>query len=246
MVVVQQERDLFYPCSLEKFFIITKINLDVLEEMQLIATLPHAIIFVAENVTKNEIKKIKSLRTHCSEVSLPIIVLVRKGSTELQIDCLNAGAHAVHQYNVNAKVLKAQINSLSNGRESAYSSLIDLAEKKGQVDLLHNKFLKRVMDVLDQNYDISTFNTGEFVKQMQVSRTTLCLKIKHLTGKSISELVSDYRLQKAATLLKAGVLNVSEAAFEVGFSNPQYMSKRFKQKYGLTPNEYRKKRIGMY
>jgi AraC-like DNA-binding protein len=68
----------------------------------------------------------------------------------------------------------------------------------------------------------------------------LYVKIKSLTDKTTSEYVRDIRLEEAARLLKEGLLNVSEVAFEVGFKDPKYLSKKFKQKFGITPAMFRK------
>ena len=48
------------------------------------------------------------------------------------------------------------------------------------------------------------------------------------------------RLKKAIELMADGNNNISEIAYEVGFSDPNYFSKVFKKAYQLTPSEYRK------
>ena len=54
---------------------------------------------------------------------------------------------------------------------------------------------------------------------------------------SISEYVRTLRLGKAKELLLEG-LNISESAYRTGFSDPNYFSKCFKKKYGLTPSDF--------
>ncbi|MBD0278757.1 MAG: helix-turn-helix transcriptional regulator [Bacteroidota bacterium] len=69
---------------------------------------------------------------------------------------------------------------------------------------------------------------------------TFYKKFKSLTGLTPVEFVRDMRLQRAKQLLDAGGNNVSEVAYEVGFSNPKYFSTCFKEKYHVSPSDYMK------
>jgi AraC-like DNA-binding protein len=60
----------------------------------------------------------------------------------------------------------------------------------------------------------------------------------YLTGKSPNNFISDYRLKRALALLKTNRGNISEIAFETGFSSPSYFSKCFQKRYGHLPSDY--------
>jgi transcriptional regulator GlxA family with amidase domain len=55
------------------------------------------------------------------------------------------------------------------------------------------------------------------------------------------------RLKRAVQLLEKSQLSIANIAYEVGFNNPTYFSKVFKDEYGTVPSEYvlaiRKKEI---
>jgi AraC-like DNA-binding protein len=59
-----------------------------------------------------------------------------------------------------------------------------------------------------------------------------------LTGKSPNTFIKDYRLNEAVKLLNKNAGNISEIAFETGFSSPSYFSKCFQKKYGHFPTGY--------
>ena len=59
-----------------------------------------------------------------------------------------------------------------------------------------------------------------------------------LTGKSPNSFVNEYRLDEALALLNKNSGNISEIAFETGFSSPSYFSKCFQKRYGLSPSDY--------
>ena len=50
----------------------------------------------------------------------------------------------------------------------------------------------------------------------------------------------DYRLSKAARLLKETALTVSEIAIQTGFNGQSYLGKCFREKMNCSPIEYRK------
>ena len=72
---------------------------------------------------------------------------------------------------------------------------------------------------------------------MAMSRSTLNRKLKSLLNTSTNDLIRQYRLQKAAHLISSG-LDISAAAYQVGFSSPSYFSQCFKEQYTITPSDY--------
>ena len=72
---------------------------------------------------------------------------------------------------------------------------------------------------------------------MAMSRSTLNRKLKAILNTSANELIRQYRLQKAVSLLSSGI-DITTVAYQVGFSSASYFSQRFKEQYGMTPTEY--------
>lgn len=77
-----------------------------------------------------------------------------------------------------------------------------------------------------------------------------CLSPNHLLrsysqvyGRTPYQHISELRIQKAKKLLANSELNMTDIAFEIGFSNPVSFSKMFKQHIGESPLHYRKKVI---
>ena len=59
-----------------------------------------------------------------------------------------------------------------------------------------------------------------------------------LTGISPNTFIKDYRLNRALNLFNSKKGNISEIAFETGFSSPSYFTKCFQTKFGLKPSDY--------
>jgi AraC-like DNA-binding protein len=73
---------------------------------------------------------------------------------------------------------------------------------------------------------------------MAMSRSTFFRKMKAITGTTGKDFIDLVRLKKAAQLLTESDLNISEIAYDIGHSNPQYFSKWFKGYYKMSPSEY--------
>jgi len=103
------------------------------------------------------------------------------------------------------------------------------------------KFLKKVIQVIEKNIAQPELDVDFLARQVGVSRTQLYRKISALTDMAAKEFVKDIRLKRAAQLLTQDKLNISEIAFEVGFNDISYFRKCFKEKFGMSASEYVKK-----
>ena len=74
-------------------------------------------------------------------------------------------------------------------------------------------------------------------QQIGLSRVQLYRKVKALTGYSVVDLLRKARLAKAKRLLETTDKNISEVAYEVGFTTSSYFAKRFKEEYGVRPGD---------
>lgn len=72
---------------------------------------------------------------------------------------------------------------------------------------------------------------------MSLSRVQLYRKVKALTGRTPVDIIRLSRLNRAKVLLAQGNKNISEVAYDVGFSSPSYFTKCFKEEYGMLPGE---------
>lgn len=63
--------------------------------------------------------------------------------------------------------------------------------------------------------------------------------VKQVTGLSVHQLIIEYRLNLAKELLVYSRKPIESIALECGYENPNYFSKLFKQRYGISPKDYR-------
>ena len=100
------------------------------------------------------------------------------------------------------------------------------------------KFLTDLMDYTESTWSNIDLKVDDFSKPVGRSKSQLYRKIIQLTGKSPNAFIKEYRLNEALILLNKNTGNVSEIAFETGFSSPSYFSKCFQKRYGHLPSDY--------
>jgi AraC-like DNA-binding protein len=100
------------------------------------------------------------------------------------------------------------------------------------------QLLISLLDLLEKNFTQNEFNADQYAKTLAMSKSQLYRRVTALTGYSPNDLLKEYRLKKAKELLRKKKYNISEVAFETGFSSPSYFTKCFKVTFGLLPLSY--------
>jgi AraC-like DNA-binding protein len=79
----------------------------------------------------------------------------------------------------------------------------------------------------------------ELAKDAGLSTSHLYRRLKQLTGQVPNVYIRNFRLQKAAELLKSNKdLNATEVMYEIGIESPSYFSTSFKKLHGVSPSEF--------
>ncbi len=73
---------------------------------------------------------------------------------------------------------------------------------------------------------------------LSMSESKLTRLFRSLYGMPIHRYVQEQRLERAATLLAQGGMNISEAAQKSGYTNMSWFSKEFREKFGLSPKKF--------
>jgi TolB-like protein/AraC-like DNA-binding protein/Tfp pilus assembly protein PilF len=99
------------------------------------------------------------------------------------------------------------------------------------------EFLNQLNARIDENIAHEQFGVTELAEAMNMSRSNLLRKVKKTTDLSVSQLISQARLQRGMILLRTTSANVSEVAHQVGFNSTSYFIKCFRENYGYPPGE---------
>lgn len=98
--------------------------------------------------------------------------------------------------------------------------------------------LKDMLRFIQQNYR-EEIRLREIADSASISESECLRCFRAAIGTTPIQYVKQYRLQKAAELLKTQGFNVSETAEQCGFTDMSYFAKEFRKAYGCTPSKYR-------
>lgn len=107
-------------------------------------------------------------------------------------------------------------------------------------DSSHHKISNQFSQLLHDNYQKEK-EVNFYVDQMNITPKYLSEILKKEVGKPAKQLIDDFILMEAESLLKQTHMSVKEILYWLGYEDPSYFSKLFKSKVGTTPAQYREK-----
>jgi len=175
---------------------------------------------------------------------IPIILLTAKAGDENKYRGLEAGAEDYISKPFNMEMLSLKVSRIIERQKKTreqFKHKVDITTSDVEITSLDVKFVKKAVALVEANIASSEFLVEDLCREMGMSRVYFYKKILSLTDKTPSEFIRFIRLKRAADLLEKSQLFVNEVAYQVGFNDPKYFRKYFKDEFGVSPNEYKKK-----
>lgn len=171
---------------------------------------------------------------------IPVILLTAISLDEQRIKGFESGADAYISKPFNPQILEVRVRKMLENRHKIKKHLRE--------NLFHGKSEKQTINTLDEeliskfrNYILdrisdSTLNVEDISGEFGFSRAQFFRKIKAITNLGPNEFIRIVRLNKSLDILKSGK-NVSEVAYEVGFTSPSYFTKCFREYFHKNPSQ---------
>lgn len=212
---------------------------------------PDIIISDIRMPEKDGIEMMRDLRDNFLTSHIPIILLTAKTDTDSKLQSMELGVDSYITKPFSAVYLEARVNNLLARRQKLQQyyceHLMDIPEKteerkEDEVDTMSvqdRQFLEKLTDLMERYMDNGDLVVDDLVREMAVSRSVFFKKLKSLTGLAPVEFIKEMRVKRAAQLIETGEFNMTQISYMVGINDPRYFSKCFKQRFGMTPTEYK-------
>ena len=205
-----------------------------------IELVPDLIISDVMMPEKNGFEVCETLKQDERTSHIPIILLTAKATMEDKIHGLKHGADAYLTKPFHKEELIIRLDKILELRQKLqqkYASNPPISTDKSPS--LEEIFIQKLQAIIAENYDNHQFGVTELAEAVHLSHTQVYRKLKALMGKTPSQFIRSFRLQKGRELLQNSDLNISEVAYEVGFADPNYFSRMFQKEFGKSPREFK-------
>ncbi|MCK5148959.1 response regulator [bacterium] len=183
----------------------------------------------------------EKLKTDQRTSHIPVVLLTAKSGKESKMEGLEQGADDYLVKPFESDELKIRVKNLIDQRIRLHERFTRelLLEQHGlEITSADQVFVSRAVALIESHIENSELSVTWFSREMGLSRSQLHRKMQAVVNQSPSQFISTIRLKRAALLLRQKAGTVSEIAYRVGFNNPPYFHRCFREQYGVTPAEY--------
>jgi YesN/AraC family two-component response regulator len=201
----------------------------------------------------NGVELCHQLKTHELTSHIPVILLTAKATVENKLEGLQTGADDYVTKPFHTDELFTRAKNLIAGRKKLWehfsrnvtsqpsgtsNAMVSSEGLAVSINSLDEQFLLKLAHAIEARISEAELSIEYLEKEVGMSHSQLYRKLKALTNQSPGEFLRNYRLKKAAEMLSQKQGNVSQIAYDVGFSNLSYFTRSFRQMYGVPPSEY--------
>ncbi len=170
---------------------------------------------------------------------IPLIFVSARSKEEDKLMGLNKGAidYLTKPFSEQELLMKVvNILQIRNLQRQNYIEKYPNVSQEEQENV--DPLLKSVMDIVAKRYADADFSAEDICTELTMSKSTFFRKLKNITSKTPTEILTDYRMTVARNLLLQNKnLSVSEVAYSVGFNDPFYFSRKFKSYFNCNPSD---------
>lgn len=173
---------------------------------------------------------------------LPVILLTSLAGKAEQIQGLGLRADDYLTKPFDVSILQRRIKTVIQNREVIREKALKLIRRDDMEEVIleneyNDKFLKRMIEVVNDNLSNVQFSKTDFAFEMNVSSSLLYKKAKSLTNQSPTDFIKTIRLDRAIKLIQSKEYTITEVSEMCGFASVGYFSTVFRKHFGESPSQ---------
>jgi AraC-like DNA-binding protein len=166
---------------------------------------------------------------------------VNYGTLNLKMADLIGGLHKIKAKGM-LRILKieARVYEILSLHIQQHNRLLEGENLPDSINKSDLKLTRKLGNAILKN-PAKAYSLEQLSFQSGLTQAKLQEGFKFLYNRTVTEYIRHVRLESARDMLKNTDLNISQIVYSIGFSSRSYFSKIFKEKYGITPNQFKKK-----
>jgi signal transduction histidine kinase/DNA-binding response OmpR family regulator len=176
---------------------------------------------------------------------VPVILLTASAVTRDKITGLGSGADDYIVKPFKARELKARVDNLIESRRrlrEKFSSGNIINPGEVLVNSRDTVYMNKLMAIVNKNIGNHEFSVNDLEKEVGMSKSQLHRKLKALVNMSATRFIRTVRMHRAMELLQNDAATIAEIAYMVGYDDPGYFTKSFRNFFGKLPSEVIRKK----
>ena len=167
-------------------------------------------------------------------------VCLSRAAVESRIEGLETGVDAFLIKPFSTKELQIRVKRLIENRQKLMKQIRQkpiIKASEVMVNPFEQQFLEKLQQIVEANIQDEGFQVEKMSREIGMSRRQLQRKLNALLDCSPAYFIRRIRLERAKQLLEKKAGNVTEIAFEVGYSNVSAFARAFREAFQKSPSE---------
>lgn len=175
---------------------------------------------------------------------IPIILLTASSSVEVKLKGIECGADDFISKPFEKEILLARVSGILKSRnnlQNYFYNQVTLQTDNSKISAEYKEFLDKCIQIIEEHLTDQEFGIKMLADKIAMSKSTLYLRIKSVSGQSGNAFIRSIRLRKAAEMFISTGATVSEVAYMVGIRDVKYFREQFNKLFGMNPSDYIRK-----
>jgi signal transduction histidine kinase/ligand-binding sensor domain-containing protein/DNA-binding response OmpR family regulator len=180
------------------------------------------------------------IKSNGKTTHIPVILLTARAGDADRITGLDRGADDYLTKPFNARELQTRVRNLINSRSllrDKFTSNSIIRPDEISVNPQDASFIEKLLRVVERNIDNTAFSVEDLGSEAGMSHSQIHRKLKATVNMTANHFIRSVRMHRAMELLKRDAGNISEIAFMVGYDDPGYFTRTFRNFFGKLPSE---------
>jgi ligand-binding sensor domain-containing protein/signal transduction histidine kinase/DNA-binding response OmpR family regulator len=182
----------------------------------------------------------RKIKATVSTSHIPVILLTARTSITHKKEGYETGADSYVTKPFSVDLLGSRVENLLKSRDQLkkyFTRAMLFQPTVVNVESPDDKFIRQLIELIEKNISEPDFDITKLTNELGMSRPVIYRKVKALTDYSIVEFIRTIKMNRAAQLLRTGQYRVSQAAYMVGFNDPKYFTRCFKEQFNINPSD---------